>query len=41
MDRLEIGSNAVPGAGVEVDVWEGDTRGKGVINLGPFLYEAS
>ena len=27
VDRLEIGSNAVAGAGVEVDVWEGNTPG--------------
>ena len=33
MDRLEIGSNAVAGAGVEVDIWEGDTRGMTLINL--------
>jgi hypothetical protein len=33
VDRLEIGSNSVPGAGVEVNVWEGDTRGKELINL--------
>ena len=28
MERVEIGSNAVAGAGVEVNIWEGDTEGK-------------
>ena len=28
VDRVEIGSNAVSGAGVEVDIWEGTAVGK-------------
>ena len=27
VDTLEIGSNAVAGAGVQVDLWAGDTDG--------------
>ena len=28
IDRVEIGSNAATGAGVEVDIWEGTAPGK-------------
>ena len=37
MDRLEIGSNAVAGAGVEVDIWEGDAEGNELTTLSPLL----
>lgn len=32
IDKREIGSNAVVGAGVEVDLWAGDTDGRQIFN---------
>ena len=37
IDKREIGSNAVVGAGVEVDLWAGDTDGNHILDEKEFL----